>query len=66
MKSKNGNTGGFMKPIHHYVNILSRTAYPTSHDTNSKQADQLRLVMTDVVSQGRYGRSQRIKIAFHL
>ncbi|MDW0273473.1 MAG: AAA family ATPase [Nitrososphaeraceae archaeon] len=64
MKSKNGNTGEVYE-------IYSSLCKYTEHEPLTQrrmtqivsELDQLGLVMTDVVSQGRYGRSQRIKIA---
>jgi cell division control protein 6 len=64
MKSKNGNTGEVYE-------IYSSLCKYTEHEPLTQrrmtqivsELDQLGLVKTDVVSQGRYGRSQRIKIA---
>ena len=64
MKSKNGNTGDV------YETYSSLCKYSEHEPLTQRrltqivsELDQLGLVRTDVVSQGRYGRSQRIKIA---
>lgn len=65
MKSKNGNTGEVYET---YSSLCKYTEHEPLTQRRMTQIvselDQLGLVMTDVVSQGRYGRSQRIKIAF--
>jgi cell division control protein 6 len=63
-KSKNGNTGEVYEI---YSSLCKHTEQEPLTQRRMTQIvselDQLGLVMTDVVSQGRYGRSQRIKIA---
>src|ERR687890_2241922 len=64
MKSKIGNTGEVYEI---YSSLCKHTEQEPLTQRRITQIvselDQLGLVMTDVVSQGRYGRSQRIKIA---
>jgi len=63
MKSKNGNTG-------EVYDIYSSLCNSAEHEPLTQrritqiisELDQLGLVTSDVVSKGRYGRSQRIKI----
>jgi cell division control protein 6 len=63
-KSKNGNTGEVYEI---YSSLCKHTEQEPLTQRRMTQIvselDQLGLVTTDVVSQGRYGRSQRIKIA---
>jgi cell division control protein 6 len=64
MKSKNGNTG-------EVYNLYSAICKKADHDPLTQrritqiisELDLLGMVTTDVVSQGRYGRSQKIAIA---
>jgi len=63
MKSKNGNTGEV------YENYASICKYIEQEPLTQRritqiisELDQLGLITTNVVSQGRYGRSQRIRI----
>jgi len=63
MKSKNGNTGEVYEI---YSSLCKHTEQEPLTQRRITQIigelDQLGLVATDVISQGRYGRSQRIKI----
>lgn len=66
-KSKNGNTG----EVYEVYSSLCRQAEqePLTQRRVTQiisELDQLGLVSTDVVSQGRYGRSQKIKVAVPL
>jgi cell division control protein 6 len=66
-KSKNGNTG----EVYEIYSSLCRQAEqePLTQRRVTQiisELDQLGLVSTDVVSQGRYGRSQKIKITVPL
>ena len=63
MKSKNGNTGEV------YENYTSICKYIEQEPLTQRritqiisELDQLGLITTNVISQGRYGRSQRIRI----
>lgn len=66
-KSKNGNTGEVYE-------IYSSLCRQTDHDPLTQRRmtqiisrmDQLGLISTDVINQGRYGRSQKIKITVPL
>jgi cell division control protein 6 len=67
IKSKNGNTG----EVYEIYSSLCRQAEqePLTQRRVTQiisELDQLGLVSTDVVSQGRYGRSQKIKITVPL
>lgn len=65
MKSKNGNTGEVYETYSSLCKYSEHEPLTQRRITQIvSELDQLGLVMTDVVSQGRYGRSQRIKIAF--
>ncbi|UVS68246.1 Cdc6/Cdc18 family protein [Nitrososphaera viennensis] len=66
-KSKNGNTG----EVYEVYSSLCRQAEqePLTQRRVTQiisELDQLGLVSTDIVSQGRYGRSQKIKVAVPL
>jgi len=64
MKSKNGNTGEVYEIYSSLCKYTEQEPLTQRRMTQIvSELDQLGLVMTDVVSQGRYGRSQRIKIA---
>lgn len=64
MKSKNGNTGEVYETYSSLCKYSEHEPLTQRRITQIvSELDQLGLVMTDVVSQGRYGRSQRIKIA---
>jgi cell division control protein 6 len=64
MKSKNGNTGEVYEIYSSLCKYAEQEPLTQRRMTQIvSELDQLGLVMTDVVSQGRYGRSQRIKIA---
>jgi cell division control protein 6 len=64
MKSKNGNTGEVYEIYSSLCKYTEQEPLTQRRITQIvSELDQLGLVMTDVVSQGRYGRSQRIKIA---
>jgi cell division control protein 6 len=64
MKSKNGNTGDVYETYSSLCKYSEHEPLTQRRITQIvSELDQLGLVMTDVVSQGRYGRSQRIKIA---
>jgi archaeal cell division control protein 6 len=64
MKSKNGNTGEVYETYSSLCKYTEQEPLTQRRMTQIvSELDQLGLVMTDVVSQGRYGRSQRIKIA---
>jgi cell division control protein 6 len=63
IKSKNGNTGD----VYEIYSALCKDAEETPLTQRRvtqiiSELDQLGIVSTDVVSQGRYGRSQKIKI----
>ena len=64
MKSKNGNTGEVYEIYSSLCKYTEQEPLTQRRMTQIvSELDQLGLVMTDVISQGRYGRSQRIKIA---
>jgi cell division control protein 6 len=64
MKSKNGNTGEVYETYSSLCKYTEQEPLTQRRMTQIvSELDQLGLVTTDVVSQGRYGRSQRIKIA---
>jgi cell division control protein 6 len=64
MKSKNGNTGEVYEIYSSLCKYTEQEPLTQRRMTQIvSELDQLGLVTTDVVSQGRYGRSQRIKIA---
>jgi len=64
MKSKNGNTGEVYETYSSLCKYTEQEPLTQRRMTQIvSELDQLGLVKTDVVSQGRYGRSQRIKIA---
>lgn len=64
MKSKNGNTGEVYETYSLLCKYTEQEPLTQRRMTQIvSELDQLGLVTTDVVSQGRYGRSQRIKIA---
>ena len=64
MKSRNGNTGEVYETYSSLCKYSEHEPLTQRRITQIvSELDQLGLVMTDVVSQGRYGRSQRIKIA---
>jgi cell division control protein 6 len=64
MKSKNGNTGDVYETYSLLCKYTEQEPLTQRRMTQIvSELDQLGLVTTDVVSQGRYGRSQRIKIA---
>jgi cell division control protein 6 len=64
MKSKNGNTGEVYETYSSLCKYTGQEPLTQRRMTQIvSELDQLGLVTTDVVSQGRYGRSQRIKIA---
>ena len=64
MKSKNGNTGDVYETYSSLCKYSEHEPLTQRRITQIvSELDQLGLVRTDVVSQGRYGRSQRIKIA---
>jgi cell division control protein 6 len=64
MRSKNGNTGEVYETYSSLCKYSEHEPLTQRRITQIvSELDQLGLVMTDVVSQGRYGRSQRIKIA---
>ena len=64
MKSKNGNTGEVYETYSSLCKYSEHEPLTQRRITQIiSELDQLGLVRTDVVSQGRYGRSQRIKIA---
>ena len=64
MKSKNGNTGEVYETYSSLCKYTQQEPLTQRRMTQIvSELDQLGLVTTDVVSQGRYGRSQRIKIA---
>jgi archaeal cell division control protein 6 len=64
MKSKNGNTGEVYETYSSLCKYTEQEPLTQRRMTQIvSELDQLGLVRTDVVSQGRYGRSQRIKIA---
>jgi cell division control protein 6 len=66
-KSKNGNTG----EVYEIYSLLCRQA---DHDPLTQRRmtqiisrmDQLGLISTDIINQGRYGRSQKIKVTVPL
>jgi cell division control protein 6 len=63
MKSKNGNTGEVYETYSSLCKYSEHEPLTQRRITQIvSELDQLGLVITDVVSQGRYGRSQRIKI----
>ncbi|HEX5892721.1 MAG TPA: AAA family ATPase [Nitrososphaeraceae archaeon] len=63
MKSKNGNTGEVYETYSSLCKYSEHEPLTQRRITQIvSELDQLGLVMTDVISQGRYGRSQRIKI----
>jgi archaeal cell division control protein 6 len=64
MRSKNGNTGEVYETYSLLCKYTEQEPLTQRRMTQIvSELDQLGLVTTDVVSQGRYGRSQRIKIA---
>ncbi len=64
MKSKNGNTGEVYETYSSLCKYTEQEPLTQRRMTQIvSELDQMGLVTTDVVSQGRYGRSQRIKIA---
>ncbi|HZE77596.1 MAG TPA: AAA family ATPase [Nitrososphaeraceae archaeon] len=63
MKSQNGNTGEVYEIYSTLCNHTEQEPLTQRRITQIiSELDQLGLVTTDVVSQGRYGRSQKIKI----
>jgi archaeal cell division control protein 6 len=63
MKSQNGNTGEVYEIYSTLCNQTEQEPLTQRRITQIiSELDQLGLVTTDVVSQGRYGRSQKIKI----
>lgn len=63
MKSKNGNTGEVYEIYSSLCNNAQHEPLTQRRITQIiSELDQLGLVTSDVVSRGRYGRSQRIKI----
>ena len=63
MKSKNGNTGEVYEIYSSLCNNAEHEPLTQRRITQIiSELDQLGLVTSDVVSKGRYGRSQRIKI----
>ena len=67
MKSQNGNTGEVYEIYSSLCNHTEQEPLTQRRITQIiSELDQLGLVTTDVVSQGRYGRSQRIKIMIPL
>jgi archaeal cell division control protein 6 len=64
MKSKNGNTGEVYEIYSSLCKHIEQEPLTQRRITQIiSELDQLGLVTSNVVSQGRYGRSQRIKIA---
>lgn len=63
MKSQNGNTGEVYEIYSTLCNHTEQEPLTQRRITQIiSELDQLGLITTDVVSQGRYGRSQKIKI----
>ena len=63
MKSQNGNTGEVYEIYSTLCNHTEQEPLTQRRITQIiSELDQLGLIATDVVSQGRYGRSQKIKI----
>ncbi|MGA9149732.1 MAG: cell division control protein Cdc6, partial [Candidatus Nitrosopolaris sp.] len=63
LKSKNGNTGEVYEIYSSLCNNAEHEPLTQRRITQIiSELDQLGLVTSDVVSKGRYGRSQRIKI----
>jgi archaeal cell division control protein 6 len=63
LKSKNGNTGEVYEIYSSLCNSAEHEPLTQRRITQIiSELDQLGLVISDVVSKGRYGRSQRIKI----
>jgi cell division control protein 6 len=63
MKSQNGNTGEVYEIYSTLCNHTEQEPLTQRRITQIiNELDQLGLITTDVVSQGRYGRSQKIKI----
>ena len=63
MKSKNGNTGEVYEIYSSLCNNFEHEPLTQRRITQIiSELDQLGLITSDVVSKGRYGRSQRIKI----
>src|SRR5581483_9142239 len=63
MKSKNGNTGEVYDIYSSLCNNFEHEPLTQRRITQIiSELDQLGLITSDVVSKGRYGRSQRIKI----
>jgi cell division control protein 6 len=66
-KSKNGNTGEVYETYSALCKHAEQEPLTQRRVTQIvSELDQLGLVSTDVVSQGRYGRSQKIKVAVPL
>ncbi|AIF82168.1 orc1/cdc6 family replication initiation protein [Candidatus Nitrososphaera evergladensis SR1] len=66
-KSKNGNTGEVYETYSSLCKQVEQEPLTQRRVTQIiSELDQLGLVSTDVVSQGRYGRSQKIKVAVPL
>jgi cell division control protein 6 len=63
MRSKNGNTGEVYDIYSSLCNNFEHEPLTQRRITQIiSELDQLGLITSDVVSKGRYGRSQRIKI----
>lgn len=63
LKSKNGNTGEVYEIYSSFCRHIQQEPLTQRRITQIiSELDQLGLIRSDVVSQGRYGRSQRIKV----
>lgn len=67
IKSKNGSTGEIYTIYQYFCSKIQQEALTQRRMTQIVgELDQLGLITTNIVNQGRYGRTQRIKLHIHI
>ncbi len=67
IKSKNGSTGEIYTIYQHFCSKIQQEPLTQRRMTQIVgELDQLGLITTNIVNQGRYGRTQRIKLHIHI
>jgi cell division control protein 6 len=67
IKSKNGSTGEIYTIYQHFCSKIEQESLTQRRMTQIVgELDQLGLITTNIVNQGRYGRTQRIKLHIHI
>lgn len=67
VKAKNGSTGEIYAVYQQYCSKLEQEPLTQRRMTQIiGELDQLGLITTNIVNQGRYGRTQRIKLHIHI